>query len=216
LQQYGRSGAVPSPAFEQDGGGLPSAPKDDEDDVRLVGALVTGEEQARAALFDRYGAHIQTVLAHLVGYGEAERADLLHDVFIRAFERIADLKNPRSLKHWLTRIAVLTTHEWFRRRKRIAQQEPLENAENRPAAPLQPEAREAIRAFYSLMARFDADERSAFILRFVEGMNLQEVADVCDVSLSTARRRIRRADVLFRRILPEYPALLEHLTESTT
>jgi RNA polymerase sigma-70 factor, ECF subfamily len=193
---------------------LPFAPGD-EDEVRLVRALVAADEQARAALFERYGAHIQTVLEHLVGYGELERADLLHDVFIRAFEHVADLKNPRSLKQWLTRIAIWTTQEWFRRRKRAAREEPLENAKDRAATPLQPEARQALRAFYELMDRFDADERSVFVLRFVEGMTLQEVAELHDVSLSTAHRRICRAELRFRRMLHRYPALLERLTESS-
>lgn len=190
-----------------------SLPPNDEDDARLVVALVEGHSHARSTLFERYGAHIQRVLARMVGYQESERADLLHDVFIRAFERIGDLRNPRSLKHWLTGIAMLTTHEWFRRRKRAAPKEPPPSSEERRATSLEPEAIEAVRAFYSLMDRFEHEERNVFILRFVEGMNLREVAEVCDVSLSTARRRIRRADIRFRTMLPEYPALLERLTE---
>jgi len=45
-------------------------------------------------------------------------------------------------------------------------------------------------------------------------MNLNEVAEACDISLSTARRRIGRADQRFRQMLGEYPALLERLKES--
>lgn len=184
-------------------------PRSGDDDVALVHALVAAEEPARTALFERYGAHIQTVLEHLVGHGELERADLLHDVFIRAFEHVADLKNPRSLKRWLTRIAIFTTQEWVRRRKRAARQEPLENAEDRVATPLQPESRQALRAFYDLMDRLNTDERSVFVLRFVEGMTLQEVAELYDVSMSTAHRRICRAELRFRSMLHRYPALLE-------
>ena len=190
--------------------------RSDEADALLVGALVAAEEHAQAALFERYGAHIQAVLGQLVGHAELERADLLHDVFIRAFEHVAELKNPRALKHWLTRIAIFTTQEWFRRRKRAAREEPLENAKDRAAAPLQPEARQALRAFYELMDRLAADERSVFVLRFVEGMTLQEVASLYDVSLSTAHRRVCRADLRFRRMLPRYPALLERLIEKAS
>ena len=212
LQQHGRSGVLPFAALERERTGL-SLPPNDEDDARLVVALIDGDPHARSTLFERYGAHIQTVLARMVGYQESEKADLLHDVFIRAFERIGDLRNPRSLKHWLTGIAMLTTHEWFRRRKRSALREPLRPSEERRATPVEPEAMEAVRAFYSMMDRFEHEERTVFILRFVEGMNLREVAEVCDVSLSTARRRIRHADDRFRTMLPDYPALLERLTE---
>lgn len=189
-----------------------SSSASDHDDTRLVGALIRGEAHARSALFERYGAHIQRVLAHLVGYGEPERADLLHDVFIRAFERIAELKNPTSLKHWLTRIAVFRTHEWFRKRKRTRQHQPLELIDDEWSTALEPEARAALRSLYALLERFEPDLRSVFVMRFVEGLGLQEVADICDVSLSTARRRVLEVDALFRQLLPEHPALLERLS----
>jgi DNA-directed RNA polymerase specialized sigma24 family protein len=43
----------------------------------------------------------------------------------------------------------------------------------------------------------------------LEGMSLSEVAIACNVSLSTARRRIDRAEKRFQQLLPEYPALFE-------
>ena len=66
-----------------------------------------------------------------------------------------------------------------------------------------------MRCFYELVDRFGADERAAFILRQLEGMSLNEVAAACGVSLSTARRRIERAEARFQQLLPEYPALRE-------
>src|SRR5258707_189572 len=124
LQQHGRSVVPPCPALDGERLGLSLSP-DDEDDARLVTGLIQGDPLARCTLFERYGAHVQKVLARLLGYREIERADLLHDVFIRAFERIADLRQPRSLKPWLTGIAVLTTHQWFRSQRRAGHpQEP--------------------------------------------------------------------------------------------
>ena len=150
----------------------------------------------------------------MLGYGEPERADLRHDVFVRALERIADLINPRALKSWLTGMTVFTAQEWIRRRKRAGPPHAPEDAEEREATSVAPEAMEAVRSFYTVMDWFNGDERAAFILRFVEGMNLNEVAEACDISLSTARRRIGRADGLLGHTLGEYPALLERLKES--
>jgi RNA polymerase sigma-70 factor, ECF subfamily len=182
-----------------------------KDDARLVSALVEGHPHAASILFDRYGAHVQRVLARMLGYAEPERADLLHDVFIRALERIGELKNPHALKHWLTGITVFTTQEWIRRRRRVGPPREPAGADRYQAPATEPEAREAVRAFYDVMSRFDPDERAAFILRFVEGMTLGEVAEACEVSLSTARRRISRADDRFRALLPQYPALIDRL-----
>ena len=199
--------------LERDATVLPFAPIV-QDDAALVYALRQGDPGAPSTLFDRYGSHIQRVLARMLGYGEPERADLLHDVFVRALERIGDLKNPRALKAWLTGMAVFTAQEWIRRRRRAGPPQAPEAADEREGASIAPEAMEAVRSFYAVMDRFGNDERAAFILRFVEGMNLNEVAEACDISLSTARRRIGRADERFRQMLVEYPALLERLKES--
>jgi RNA polymerase sigma-70 factor (ECF subfamily) len=210
LQYHGRSGASRLPALERDERVVPIAPPLEDDDA-LVHALLEGDPGAPAVLFDRYGVYLQRVLARILGYGEPERADLLHDVFVRALERMADLKNPRALKAWLTGIAVFTAQEWIRRRRRVGPPVSSDAALDREAPRLEPEAMEAVRSFYAAMDRLPEDERAVFILRFVEGMNLNEVAEACDISFSTARRWVSRADDRFRRMLPEYPALLERM-----
>jgi RNA polymerase sigma-70 factor (ECF subfamily) len=178
-------------------------------DERLLEGLLQRSPSATAELFDRHASYIQRVLTRLLGYAEPERADLLHEVFVRALEKVAELKSARSLKPWLAGIAVFTAQEWLRRRKRRGPLLPPEDGAARAAPHTSPEARQAVGDFYRLLDRFGEHERTAFILRQLEGMSLQEVADTCDVSLSTARRRIDRAEADFQRLLPEYPALLE-------
>jgi RNA polymerase sigma-70 factor (ECF subfamily) len=194
--------------LEREGGTL-SVQEAFESDELLVASLLQGNSDAAGSLFDRYGAYIQRVLARILGYSEPERADLLHEVFVRALERLADLKNARALKPWLVGIAVFTAQEWLRQRKRRGPLLPEEDGAAREAIDATPEAREAVRCFYQLVGRFADDERAAFILRQLEGMSLNEVAAACNVSLSTARRRIDRAERRFQQLLPEYPALLE-------
>jgi RNA polymerase sigma-70 factor, ECF subfamily len=184
------------------------------DDEGLVHALREGDPGAPTILFDRYGPYIQRVLARIVGYSEPERADLLHDVFVRALERMGDIKNPRVLKSWLVGIAVFTAQEWIRRRKRAGPPLGPEHGADREGPSASPEAVEAFRSFRSVMDRLDDEERTMFVLRFLEGMNLDEIAVACNLSISTARRRVLRAEERFREIVPEYPALLERLEAS--
>jgi len=198
------------PLVERAGGLVPIVPADD-DDEQLLQAFSRGDPGAPTTLFDRYGRHVQRVLARIVGYGEPERNDLLHDIFVRALERIGDIKNPRALKSWLVGITVFTAREWIRRRRRTGPPLPPEHGAARAATTLSPETTEAFRSFLALMDRFDDEERTMFTLRFLEGMNLQEIADACKLSISTARRRVIVAEERFREILPEYPALEERL-----
>jgi len=178
-------------------------------DERLLEGLLQASPTATAELFDRHASYIQRVLTRLLGYTEPERADLLHEVFVRALEKVSELKSASALRPWLAGIAVFTAQEWLRRRKRRGPLLPPEDGAARAATQTSPEAQQAVGDFYQLLERFGEHERTAFILRQLEGMSLQEVADTCAVSLSTARRRIERAEADFQRLLPEYPALLE-------
>ncbi len=199
---------MPSPASERNGEPVSSAAPDLGDE-QLAQALQERVPHATALLFDRYAVLVQRVLARLLGYAEPERADLLHEVFLRALERVSELKRARSLRPWLIGISVFTAQEWMRRRKRRGPIRPPEDGEAREALQASQEAREAVASFYELVGQFDEHERSAFILRQLEGMTLQEVADATAVSLSTARRRIEKAEQHFEELLPSYPALLE-------
>jgi RNA polymerase sigma-70 factor (ECF subfamily) len=78
------------------------------------------------------------------------------------------------------------------------------------AAP-QGETSEAVRATYAILAKFPADERLAFSLRFVSEMQLTEVADACGVSLATVKRRLARAEKRFVEAAKSHPALSDRM-----
>jgi RNA polymerase sigma-70 factor (ECF subfamily) len=147
------------------------------------------------------------VLIRLVGAPEPERADLLHEVFVRALERVGTLKDARALQAWLTGITVFTVRGWLRRRRRILRQHSFEPVPERAGPAANPEAQQAIRSFYAAVNRIPADERIPFILRLVDGLELTELAAACGVSLSTVRRRLARAEARFKALLGDYPAL---------
>jgi RNA polymerase sigma-70 factor (ECF subfamily) len=212
LQNHRRSGFSVRPVTAPEPSVAPVIPIV-QDDASLVFALIQGDPRAPATLFDRYAALVQRVLVRTLGYHDPDRHDLLHDVFVRALEGIRSLKNPNALRHWLTGITVFTAQEFVRRRRRIGPPEPPDRAEHREATAASPEAVEAVRSLYAAMDQLGHDARAVFILKFVEGLTLDEVALACGVSFSTARRRVDGAEKRFREILPEYPALLERHLE---
>ncbi|HYQ15533.1 MAG TPA: sigma-70 family RNA polymerase sigma factor, partial [Polyangiaceae bacterium] len=73
------------------------------------------------------------------------------------------------------------------------------------------EASQAIQAVYRVLGRLDTDQRIAFALRFVAGMELTEVAASCGVSLATIKRRLARAQLSFEAAAEREPALAEWL-----
>jgi RNA polymerase sigma-70 factor, ECF subfamily len=152
-----------------------------------------GSRAAGALLFDRYGRRVERLLFSLLGpCGETE--DLLHEVFARALEGIGDLDDPARVRSWLTGIAVHTGREWIRRRVRRSWLLFVDEVPDVAEPALSEDVTEATRATFEVLRAMDADERVVFSLRFLEGMEMAEIALACDVSVSTAKRRLKEAE----------------------
>jgi RNA polymerase sigma-70 factor, ECF subfamily len=175
-------------------------------------ALGEGHAAAKVELFDRYAHYLERILARILGH-DAELTDLLHEVFVRALAAIDTLEDPGALKGWLRGIAVLTARESIRRRirgrwLRFLSFEDLPEVEGIPS---DDEGREALRATYAVLDRLGADDRIAFALRYIEGLELREVAAACNVSLNTIKRRLARAERRFSAFAAREPALTTRL-----
>jgi RNA polymerase sigma-70 factor (ECF subfamily) len=71
------------------------------------------------------------------------------------------------------------------------------------------EARLAVQAVYTVLDGLPADDRIAFALRFIDGLELTEVADACQVSLTTIKRRLVRAERRFVTKARRFPELAQ-------
>src|SRR6185436_17911996 len=178
------------------------------DDAALVEAIWANEPGAIEGLHDRYGSFVLRVLCRLLGT-DREIMDVHHDVFVRALGSIGEIKNPSSLKSWLTSVTVFTARSAIQRRARgrwlsLVPREELPEVE---AATASGEVNEALRATYAILETLDPDERIPFALRFIDGMELTQVADACGVSLATIKRRLARAEDRFVATARRHPVL---------
>src|SRR5262249_29605775 len=148
------------------------------------------------------------VLYRVLGF-DRDLADLHHDVFVRALASLPKLEDPSALKGWLTMIAVHVARSWMTRKRRrswlwfLPDEELPEVAGS--AAP--GEVLDALRATYAVLDALPLDERIAFALRFIDGMELTEVAAACDTSLATIKRRLSRAGARFEAEARKQPVL---------
>jgi RNA polymerase sigma-70 factor (ECF subfamily) len=188
-------------------------PEPFDDDAALVAALRRGDGRARVALVERFEPLVERLVAGALGI-DSEIPDVVQDVFVAVLEGVHNLKDASALRSWIATLAVFTARGRIRRRRRwrwirfVAPEEVPEVPVSRP----QGETHEAVRATYAVLDSFPADERLAFSLRFVSEMQLTEVADACQVSLATVKRRLARAEKRFLEAAKTYPALRERLT----
>jgi RNA polymerase sigma-70 factor (ECF subfamily) len=196
----------------------PSMPKDAfvGDDAALVQAFRRGDRGARGALYDRYADHVHRVLYRVLGV-DRDLADVHHDVFVRAIGSLPNLEDPSALKGWLTMIAVHAARSSITRRRRrswlwFLPGDELPEVDSGAASG---EVRDALRATYAVLDALPVDERIAFALRYIDGMELTEVAAACETSLATIKRRLARAGARFEAEARRRPVLEEWLEGGT-
>lgn len=189
-----------------------------DSDLALVLALQAGRDEARTVFFDRYADEVERLLYRILG-PDSEIADLLQDVFVAALIGIGQLRDARALRGWLRGIAVRKARKCILKRQRwrfirLSASGTLDECE---ALLPSEEVSAALRSTYAVLGKLSADERVAFSLRHIDGMELTAVAEACAVSLATIKRRLLRAQRSFRTLAAEYPELVEWiaLTEAS-
>ena len=168
-------------------------------DAQIVEGLRARAPWAQAALFDRYGAEVERVLRRVLGQDRhTDLADVVHDTFLQAFVSVRQLRDAEALRGWLRSVATHTALRTIRSRsrRRWLRFYAPEELPDYPTEP-QPEEREACQRTYRLLERLRAEERVAFALRYLEGCEIAEVAALCEASVSTIKRRLRRAEQRF-------------------
>ena len=186
------------------------------DDARLLRALRANHARAPGVFFERFSPHVERVLTRILG-SDADVPAIVNEAFFRALERIGRLEDADALKRWLTAIAVNVAREHIRSRRRRGWLRFVgaDDMPDPPAPSASPETAEAVRRLYAAFDAMPADERIALALRFVDGMELTEVAEACDVSLATIKRTLARSESRFVAISRRDPVLGEWLERGT-
>jgi RNA polymerase sigma-70 factor (ECF subfamily) len=166
------------------------------EDEELVGRARGLDARAFEALYRRHAEFAFNLAVRIQG-SSADVEDVVHDAFIKAQERLTDLRDSAAFRPWLGSIVVRLVRTRLRRRKLLralglTTPEPVE-IETIAAVDADPEARALLAQVYALLQTLAADDRIAWTLRYVERHRLETVAVMMDCSLATAKRRIARA-----------------------
>jgi RNA polymerase sigma-70 factor (ECF subfamily) len=163
-------------------------------DLELARALIDGESNAAALAWERYSPLVHRIVSRAIG-PDAEVEDVTQEIFYRLFSRIGTLRKPEALRSFVISFAIRIV-KWELRRRRARRWLTLSETGDVPDEQLQvmdAESRYALRRLYNLLDRLSTRERLVLILRHVEGMTLEEIAEAMDLSLATVKRSLRRA-----------------------
>jgi RNA polymerase sigma-70 factor, ECF subfamily len=180
----------------------------------LLAGLRRREPAAAAELFDRNVAQVERAALGVLG-PDPEVEDLVQDAFVAALRGIDGFRgDERALGAWVRGIATrlaLKRLRWRRTRRWLG----WPGSDALPELPglTDTGTQAALRRAYTLLARLPALERAAFGMRFIQGMQLEEVADALGVSLSTAKRHLKRARARLGRLAARDALLCDWLGE---
>ena len=179
----------------------------------LVQRCAAGDESACADLVAEHQRMVVQLAMNLLGDRD-EALDLSQEVFLRVFRTIHRFRGHSTLRTWIYRIAVnqaRNKHRFWRRRHRADQVsldehvathgEFLSGGESTPDRVLaQKELAEQLQA---ALDRLPFDQRTAIVLREVDGLSYEEIAYSLGVAIGTVKSRLTRARQALRLELRE-------------
>ena len=152
--------------------------------------LVERQPRAQRAVWRELSPMVRRMGVRALPEGEVD--DLVQDTFRVFFGRVHALRDPRALKAFLITIARRQIRAALRC-KATARVVYLREPPDVIAAPVDLDARQALDRLAWILGRLSPVDRDAFVLRFVEGYELERVALALGASTSTTKRRIARA-----------------------
>ncbi len=172
-----------------------------------------GDHQAFNLLVQRYQKLVYNFIYRLApNWRDVD--DLAQEVFIRVYKSISMLKEAKQFKSWLHRIVINLYYDEIRKRRRVKEVDLEDNPKieaevlhtassgNNPIRSL--EEKELERVLQKAMNRLSPDYKVAIMLREIQGLSYEEIAQTLKCSVGTVKSRIFRARELLKEELREY------------
>lgn len=158
----------------------------------------TSPETAEAAELRRLHRALTSLVARQLGGSEVD--DIVGEAFLRLLERSPEARALECPHAYLLSIAKNLVYGEIRRRVRERKVlEPANPDEDESLGTENPAARAAMFELESLLGRLSELDRRAFVLRKIEGFELEQIAAVLGISRSTTQRRVASASQFLRR-----------------
>ncbi len=185
-------------------------------EAQFIERLKAGEAAAFDRLVEERSGDIYALLYRLTEDAEEAR-DLTQETFLRAFQHIGRFRGDADLKTWIYRIAVNQARNrwrWWRRRRRDvtvsldagdSHTEETLGARLRDTVSIDPEqetlAREREKVLLTALRSISRSYRETVVLRDIEGLSYEEIAQTLEISIGTVKSRLARGrDELRRRL----------------
>ncbi len=172
-------------------------------EAALIARCTSGDESACAELVASHERMVYSLAVNLLSDRD-EALDLSQEVFLRVFRTLSRFRGQSSLRTWIYRIAInqaRNRQRWWRRRRRgdqVSLDDHLRTfGEMESRHEVLPDrllaSKETAARIRRALDTLPFDQRTALILREVDGLRYEEIAFSLDVAVGTVKSRLTRA-----------------------
>lgn len=163
-------------------------------DEELFKSFQEGDQRAFETIFQRYRGRIFDYLIRLVR-DQAIAEEIFQEVFLHLFRHASQFDSSRTFRPWFFRVAHNRAMDFFRKNPERGNLEKLQ--EEFPQSTPSPEdlalSAESVRTLDRMLQLLSEEHRSVLLLRFKEDLTYEEVAEVFDCPVGTAKSRMHHA-----------------------
>jgi RNA polymerase sigma-70 factor (ECF subfamily) len=174
----------------------------DPADSALVMRCQSGDHRAFEPLVNRYRGKIYAMIVNMTG-NDADAWDLAQEVFLKAWRALPKFEARSSFYTWIYRITHNVTYDWLRKKKiqpgmefddTLATPDIAAGALTVPHADNSPDSnmanRELGNAIQEALKQLSPEHRSIILLKEIDGLSYQEIADALSITLGTVMSRL--------------------------
>ena len=171
-------------------------------DGAIVRAVLTGDVEQYAVLVRRYKDRYARYASRMLGSADAAE-DAVQDSLIRAYDRLAQCRDPERFAGWFF---LILRNRCFAERRRARRLDGLEDAPEVAASDVSQaslEREEQARTLERALLRLTPEQREVFVLKHVEELSYDEIAARVGTGVAALKMRMHRAYDRLRELLKE-------------
>jgi RNA polymerase sigma-70 factor (ECF subfamily) len=169
------------------------------DDFEVILEVLAGNRDAYAQLVRKYETRVRGYCLMMLSQA-AEAEDAAQEVFIKAFQALGTFHGKAAFSTWLYRISVNVCYDILRKRQRRKTQswdalleKEGEKAEALFASSADPRPEESVELVAQLLAGLPDKAREIIVLRDMQGLSYEEIAETLSCTLDAVKSRLKRA-----------------------
>lgn len=177
----------------------------DRGDAEIVAQVLAGDDHAFAILIGRHRDRYTRFAMRMLGSRE-DADDALQSAFVRAHRNLAKCEEPARFGAWLYQIAINECRTFATRRTRrelrlVRDDSVLERALTDTAGMHEADAMAVREEIDGALARLEPAQREAFVLKYIEELTYEEMAEITGVGISALKMRVKRGCERLRELL---------------